>query len=61
MTSGVFLLGTFYIAVDQSVQTAFRRGSVFFFSFPVLGALFFTFALVLVARLRGRVAGCRSP
>jgi hypothetical protein len=51
VTSGVFLLGTFYIAVDQSVQTAFRRGSVFFFSFPVLGALFFTFALVLVARL----------
>src|SRR5580765_3670055 len=51
LTSGVFLLGTFYIAVDQSVQMAFRRGSVFFFSFPVLGALFFTFALVLVARL----------
>ncbi len=51
VTSGVFLLGTFYIAVDQSVQTAFRRGSVFFFSFPVLGALFFTFALVLVTRL----------
>jgi hypothetical protein len=51
LTSGVFLLGTFYIAVDQSVQTAFRRGSVFFFSFPVLGALFFTFALVLVTRL----------
>lgn len=51
VTSGVFLLGTFYIAVDQSVQTAFRRGGVFFFSFPVLGALFFTFALVLVTRL----------
>jgi hypothetical protein len=51
VTSGVFLLGTFYIAVDQSVQTAFRRGAVFFFSFPVLGALFFTFALVLVTRL----------
>src|SRR5881397_4261590 len=49
--SGVFLLGTFYIAVDQSVQTAFRRGSVFFFAFPILGALAFTFALVLVARL----------
>jgi hypothetical protein len=51
VTSGVFLLGTFYIAVDQSVQTAFRRGGIFFFSFPVLGALFFTFAIVLVARL----------
>jgi hypothetical protein len=51
LASGVFLLGTFYIAVDQSVQTAFRRGSIFFFSFPVLGALFFTFALVLVTAL----------
>jgi len=51
LTGGVFLLGTFYIAVDQSVQTAFRRGSIFFFSFPVLGALFFTFALVLVTAL----------
>ena len=51
LTSGVFLLGTFYIAVDQSVQTAFRRGSIFFFSFPVLGSLFFTFALVLVTTL----------
>jgi hypothetical protein len=51
VTSGVFLLGTFYIAVDQSVQTAFRRGGIFFFSFPVLGAIFFTFAIVLVARL----------
>jgi hypothetical protein len=58
VTSGVFLLGTFYIAVDQSVQTAFRRGSVFFFSFPVLGALFFTFALVLVTRL---AAGREMP
>jgi len=50
-TSGVFLLGTFYIAVDQSVQTAFHRGSVFFFTFPILGALAFTFAFLLVARL----------
>ena len=50
-TSGVFLLGTFYILVDQSVQTAFHRGAVFFFTFPILGALAFTFALVLVAHL----------
>jgi hypothetical protein len=50
-TSGVFLLGTFYLLVDQSVQTAFHRGSVFFFTFPILGALAFTFALLLVARL----------
>jgi len=51
VTSGVFLLGTFYLLVDQSVQTAFHRGSVFFFTFPILGALAFTFALLLVARL----------
>jgi hypothetical protein len=49
--SGILLLGTFYIMVDQSTQTAFRRGSVFFFTHAVLGALAFTFALVLVARL----------
>jgi hypothetical protein len=51
VTSGVFLLGTFYILVDQSVQTAFHRGGVFFFTFPILGALAFTFPLGLVARL----------
>ncbi len=51
IASGVFLLGTFYILVDQSIQTAFHRGSLFFFTFPVLGALAFTFALVLVARI----------
>jgi hypothetical protein len=51
ITSGVLLLGTFYISVDQSVQTAFRRGSIFFFTFPVLGSVAFTFALVLVARI----------
>src|SRR3989454_551978 len=49
--SGILLLGTFYIMVDPSTQTAFRRGSVFFFTHAVLGALAFTFALVLVARL----------
>ena len=51
VTSGVFLLGTFYLVVDQSVQTAFLRGGVFFFTYPVLGALAFTYALVLVARI----------
>ena len=56
LASGIFLLGTFYILVDQSVQTAFRRGSIFFFTFPVLGSLAFTFALVLV----GRIADNRS-
>ena len=48
---GILLLGTFYIMVDPSTQTAFRRGSVFFFTHAVLGSLAFTFALVLLARL----------
>jgi hypothetical protein len=56
IANGVFLLWTFEIVVDQSVQTAFRRGSIFLFTFPVLGALAFTFALVLV----GRIAESRS-
>jgi hypothetical protein len=51
ITGGVLLLGTFYILVDQSVQTAFRRGSIFFFTYPVMGSVAFTFALVLVARI----------
>ncbi|PYN49597.1 MAG: hypothetical protein DMD95_00880 [Candidatus Rokuibacteriota bacterium] len=45
--SGILLLGTFYIMVDQSTQTAFRRGAVFFFTHAVLGSLAFTFALVM--------------
>jgi len=48
---GILLLGTFYILVDPSTQTAFHRGSVFFFTHAVLGALAFTFALVLLAQL----------
>src|SRR5437899_12379640 len=51
--SGILLLGVFYILVDQSVQTAFRRGGVFFFTSAILGALAFTFALMLAARLGG--------
>jgi hypothetical protein len=51
ITGGVLLLGTFYILVDQSVQTAFRRGSIFFFTYPVMGSVAFTFALVVVARI----------
>ena len=54
VATGILLLGTFYIVVDQSAQTAFRRGSVFFFTFAVLGAIAFTFALVLVTRLAER-------
>jgi len=56
LTSGIFLLGTFYIVVDQSVQTAFLRGGIFFFTYPVLASLVFTFALVLVSRIARRRA-----
>jgi hypothetical protein len=56
IANGIFLLWTFQIVVDQSVQIAFRRGSIFLFTFPVLGALAFTFTLVLV----GRIAESRS-
>ena len=48
---GVLLLGTFYIVVDQSVQTAFHRGGVFFFTYALLGTLAFVFAIGLVARV----------
>jgi len=48
---GVLLLGTFYIMVDPSIQTAFHRGGVFFFTYAILGTLAFTFALGLVARV----------
>ena len=48
---GVLLLGTFYIMVDPSIQTAFHRGGVFFFTYAVLGTLAFTFALGLLARV----------
>src|SRR3972149_5394670 len=39
---------------DPAVQTAFRRGGVFFFTHAMLGGLAFTFTLVLLARLAGR-------
>ena len=51
---GTFLLGTFSVLADPAVQTAFRRGGVFFFTHAMLGGLAFTFTLVLLARLAGR-------
>src|SRR6266550_4563863 len=48
---GVLLLGTFYIMVDPSIQTAFHRGGVLFFTYAILGTLAFAFALGLVARV----------
>jgi hypothetical protein len=53
-TGGTLMLGTFYFVVDPSIQTAFRRAGVFFFTHAVLGSLIFGFTLVLVARLAGR-------
>jgi len=51
VSGGVLLLGTFYIMVDPSIQTAFHRGGVFFFTHAILGTLAFTFALGLIARV----------
>ena len=50
------LLGAFEVIVDPSVQTAFLRGGVFFFTYAVLGSLAFSFALVLAARTTHRRA-----
>jgi hypothetical protein len=43
------LLGAFEVIVDPSVQTAFLRGGVYFFTYAVLGSLAFCFTLVLAA------------
>lgn len=52
LTLGATLIfGDFQVVVDQSVQTAFRRGGVFFFTWAILGALLFSFLLVLATRL----------
>lgn len=48
--AATLLLGAFEVIVDPSVQTAFLRGSVFFFTYAVLGGLAFCFTLVLAAR-----------
>jgi hypothetical protein len=45
------LLGAFEVIVDPSVQTAFLRGGVYFFTYAVLGGLAFCFTLVLAARV----------
>ena len=44
------LLGAFEVIVDPSVQTAFLRGGVYFFTYATLGGLAFCFTLVLAAR-----------
>jgi len=51
LATGTFLLGAFYISLDPSIQTAFRRGGVFFFTWAILGAPAFAFTFATTARL----------
>ena len=44
------LLVAFEVIVDPSVQTAFLRGGVYFFTYAALGGVAFCFTLVLAAR-----------
>ena len=50
-TAGVLLFAGFQTAVEPGLRTAFIHGGVRFFTFAMLGALFFAFSLVLVTRL----------
>ena len=49
--AGLLLFSGFQTGVDPSLRTAFLHGGVRFFSFAMLGALFFTFTFVLASRL----------
>lgn len=51
LVTGALLLGAFYITVDPGVQTAFRRGGVFFYVWAILAAAALAFTHVLVSRL----------
>jgi hypothetical protein len=51
IVSGILLLGAFYITVDPGIQTAFRRGGVFFFTWAILGAAAFAFTFAVMTRL----------
>ena len=48
-----FLFGTFAISADPSWRIAFLHGGLYFFTWPVLGALLFAFSHVLGSRLAG--------
>jgi hypothetical protein len=48
---GLLLFSGFQTGVDPSLRTAFLHGGVRFFTFAVLGTLFFAFTLVLASRL----------
>jgi hypothetical protein len=49
--AGLLLFSGFQTGVDPSLRTAFIHGGVRFFTYAALGALFFTFPLVLASRL----------
>ena len=49
--SALLLLSGFQTAVDPSLRTAYLHGGVRFFTYAMLGTLFFTFTLVLTSRL----------
>jgi hypothetical protein len=51
LVTGTLLFGLFQILADPSIRTAFLHGGIAFFSYAFLGALTFTFALALTARL----------
>src|SRR5262245_10864456 len=51
LVAGLLLLGAFQITTDPGLHTAFRRGGLLFFTWPILGAAAFSFSLVLVSRL----------
>jgi len=48
---GLLLFSGFQTGVDPALRTAFIHGGVRFFTFAILGGLFFTFSLVMAARL----------
>ena len=49
--SALLLFSGFQTAVDPSLRTAYLHGGVRFFTYAMLGTLFFTFTLVLASRL----------
>ena len=51
--AGLLLFSGFQTGVDPSLRTAFMHGGVRFFTYAMLGALFFTGSLLLTARLAG--------
>src|SRR3989442_2907986 len=53
LLGATLMFGAFLILVDPAIQTAFRRGGVFFFAWAGLGALAFSFSLALAAQLTG--------